>query len=381
MLYGCLSSLPLAAILELMEEVHLYQKITAAFRQDVLAGRLRPGERLPSLRETAKRWRCTLGTAQRAYAELARLGLVTSRPGQGTRVAEPPARQDDTPLRRALLVHRAETFLLETLSAGYSPAEVETALRLALDQWRVVASAPATATESVLRFAGSHDLALSWLAAHFPQIMPRFTLQLGFAGSLGGLIALGQGQADLAGCHLWDEESKSYNAPYIRRFLPGKRVVLLTLAHRRLGLATLPNNPLGIYELSDLSRPGLRFINRQPGSGTRVWLDAALRRLGVDVSRIQGYQNERLTHSDLARAVAEGQADLTFCLETAAQAFGLDFIPFVTEPYDLVIPVENWELPSVRRLAEWLSSAEARQAIAELGGYDTTHTGEIRWVE
>ncbi len=364
-----------------MEEAHLYQKIAATLRQEVLDGRLRPGERLPSLRETAKQWRCTLGTAQRAYAELVRQGLVTSRPGQGTRVAEPPARQDDTPLRRALLVHRAETFLLETISAGYSLAEVEPALRLALDQWRAIASAPSEAAADVLRFAGSHDLALSWLAAYFPQIMPRFTLQLGFTGSLGGLIALGQGQADLAGCHLWDEESSSYNAPYVRRLLPGKRIALLTLAQRRLGLAMPPGNPLGIRNLGDLSRPGLRFINRQPGSGTRVWLDAALRRLGVDVSRIQGYQDERLTHSDLARAVAAGQADLTFCLETAAQAFGLDFIPVVTEPYDLVIPAEKWELPSVRRLAEWLTSAEARQAIAELGGYETTHTGEIRWVE
>jgi molybdate-binding protein/DNA-binding transcriptional regulator YhcF (GntR family) len=364
-----------------MEEAHLYQKIATAIRQEVLDGRFRPGDRLPSLREMAKQWRCTLGTAQRAYTELARQGLVTSRPGQGTRVAEPPVKQDNTPLRRAMLVHRAETFLLEAFSAGYSSAEVESALRLALDQWRAIANTPTDATEDVLRFAGSHDLALSWLAAHFPQIMPRFTLQLGFTGSLGGLIALGQGQADLAGCHLWDEESNGYNEPYVRRLLPGKRVVLLTLAQRRLGLATPPGNPLEVRGLGDLARPGLRFVNRQPGSGTRVWLDAALRRLGIDISRIQGYQDERLTHSDVARAVAEGQADLTFCLETAAHAFGLDFIPLVTEPYDLVIPAEKWELPSVRRLAEWLASAEARQAIAELGGYDTTHTGEIRWVE
>src|SRR5512139_1745777 len=221
-----------------MEEPYLYQKIVAAVRQDILTGRLSPGERLPTVRHMSMQWGCTVGTVQRAYAELARQGLVVSRSGQGTHVVEKPPAQDETPLRRALLVHRAEAFLLETLTAGYTPGEVESALRLALDQWRAISTSPEPTEEGVLRFAGSHDLALTWLAAHFPAadeqaMLPRLTLQLGFAGSLGGLIALQQGRADLAGCHLWDEATDTYNAPYIRRLLPGQRVALLTLAYRR----------------------------------------------------------------------------------------------------------------------------------------------------
>ena len=369
-----------------MEETYLYQKIVAAIRQDVLAGRLRPGERLPTVRQTAADWSCTVGTAQRAYAELASQGLVVSRSGQGTHVVAKPPVQNETPLRRALLVHRAEAFLLETLTAGYTPAEVESALRLALDQWRAISTSPQPTEAGVLRFAGSHDLALSWLAAHFPTddtsgVVPRFTLQLGFTGSLGGLIALQQGRADLAGCHLWDEATDEYNAPFVRRLLPGRRVALLTLAHRRLGLILPAGNPLGIAGLADLARPGLRFANRQPGSGTRVWLDAALRRLGIDAAFIQGYDYERLTHSDVARAVAEAQADAGFGLETAALTLGLDFIPLVTEPYDLVIPAENLALPGIQRLQTWLGSPEACQALSALGGYEITHTGEIAWVD
>lgn len=364
-----------------MDDVYLYQKIVAAIRQDVFTGRLRPGERLPTVRQSATAWGCTIGTVQRAYAELSRQGLVVSRSGQGTHVVDHPPDQDETPLRRALLVHRAEAFLLETLTAGYTPAEVENALRLALDQWRVISISPQPAEQGVLSFAGSHDLALTWLAAHFPEIVPRFTLQLGFTGSLGGLIALQQGRADLAGCHLWDEATESYNVAFVRRLLPGQRVAMLTLAYRRLGLILSAGNPLDIHALNDLVRPGLRFANRQPGSGTRVWLDTALHRLGIDPTSIRGYDQPHLTHSEVARAVAEERADAGLGLQTAALAFGLDFIPLVLEPYDLIIPADNLNLPSIQRLRSWLSSAEARQALSDLGGYETEHTGELQWVE
>ena len=305
---------------------------------------------------------------------------MVSHAGQGTRVVKNPPVKDDTPLRRALLVHRAEAFLLETLTIGYTPTEVESALSMALDSWRSIVHSPQPPGAAALRFAGSHDLALTWLAAHFPEA-PRFTIQLGFNGSLGGLIALDAGQADLAGCHLWDEETDQYNAPYVRRLLPGRRVALLTLAYRRLGLLLAVGNPLQVHQLSDLAQPGLRFVNRQPGSGTRVWLDAALRRLQIDAYAILGYNVERVTHSDIARAVAEGEADAGFGLETAALALGLEFIPLLTEPYDLVIPAEHLDLPGIRRLVEWLATPTARQAIADLGGYDTRRTGQLVWVE
>jgi molybdate-binding protein/DNA-binding transcriptional regulator YhcF (GntR family) len=364
-----------------MDEPHLYQKIAASIRQGVLDGSLKPGDRLPSVREMAARWECTIGTVQHAYQELAQHGLVNSRAGRGTRIVNKLPRQDDAPLRKANLIHRAEAFLLEVLTAGYTPGEVEGAVQMALDRWRTVASEPSVPSGSLVRFAGSHDLAVTWLATHFREIAPDYNLQLNFNGSLGGLISLAEGKADLAGCHLWDQQSDDYNLPFVRRILPGRRIALITLANRRLGLILPAGNPANVQSLQDLTRPELRFSNRQSGAGTRVWLDANLRKLNISAGQIRGYENEVLTHSDLARTIAEGQADLGLGLEASARAFGLEFIFQVSERYDLVVPADNVDHPAIAALGDWLSSGTARSAIAKLAGYDTRQTGRIMWVE
>jgi molybdate-binding protein/DNA-binding transcriptional regulator YhcF (GntR family) len=364
-----------------MDESHLYQKIAESIRLGVLNGSLKPGDRLPSVRAMAARWDCTIGTVQHAYQELAQNGLVVSRAGQGTRIVEKSPRQDDAPLRKANLVHRAEAFLLEVLTAGYTPNEVEGAVQMALDRWRTVTSEPNPPSSKLLRFAGSHDLAVTWLATHFTEIAPDYNLQLNFNGSLGGLIALAEGKADLAGCHLWDQHSDDYNLPFVRRLLPGREAALITLAHRRLGLILPAGNPANVQSLLDLTRPELRFANRQSGAGTRVWLDSNLRRLDISASQIHGYEYEVMTHSDLARSIAEGRADLGLGLEASARAFGLDFCFQVSERYDLVIPAECFDHPGITALRAWLAGDPARSAIAKLAGYDTHQTGRIQWVE
>lgn len=362
-------------------EDFLYQQIAGAIRRQILQGELKPGDRLPSVRQMTARWGCTLGTVQRAYRELAGHGLIVSRPGQGTRVVPTLPPDQETPLRRAALVHRAESFLLEALTAGHDPAEIEQAVSLALDRWRAVERTPIPRSGKVVRFVGSHDPAMDWLAAHFSQVAPGYTLDLRFTGSLGGLMALAAGQADCAGCHLWDEETGTYNAPFVRRILPNRRIALVTLAHRRMGLMLPPGNPAQVHGLDDLTRRHLRFVNRQPGSGTRVWLDAALRRLGVSSSRIAGYTLEEQTHSGVARAVAEGLADIGLGVETAAQAYGLDFVLLTLEPYQLAVPSTSAERSPLQSLLRWLRSRKAHQALSRLGGYETAETGRLLWVE
>ncbi len=364
-----------------MESIHLYQQIAEAVRQAILSGELKPGDRLPSLRQMTGRWDCTVGTVQRAYQELTRQGLVVSRPGQGTRVVERLPAHAETPLRRASLVHRAEAFLLEVLTLGYSSAEVEEAVRQALDRWRTATRQPAPHPVGSLRFAGSHDLVITWLAGHFGEIVPGYTLHLTFSGSLGGLIALAGGQADLAGCHLWDAESDTYNLPFVRRLLPGVRVALLALAHRRMGLILPPGNPAGVASLADLAQAGLRLANRQSGSGTRVWLDAQLHKLGLQAETIAGYNDEHQTHSEVARAIAEGEADVGLGLEAAARSYSLAFIPLTNERYDLVIPDASLETPAVAGLLNWLRSQAGKDLIRNFEGYDTGVTGSQEWVE
>lgn len=370
-----------------MDDSHLYQKIAETIRKDILEGRLKPGDRLPSVRQMTGRWGCTPGTVQRAYQELARQGLVISRSGQGTHVAgelpELPA-LDETPLRRAALVHRAEAFLLEAISAGHGLDEVEQAVQQAIDRWQAMSLTPraAPASHDTLRFIGSHDPAVSLLSAHFDEICPGYRLDTGFTGSLGGLMALAEGRCDLAGSHLWDAESGEYNLPYVRRLLPGQRTALVTLAQRRLGLILPSGNPLEVRGLKDLTNPAVRFANRQPGSGTRVWLDATLHHYGMDTGTIEGYSTrEKLTHSEVARAVASGEANAGLGLEAAARSYGLVFIFLTQERYELVIPAAKLQMTAVDRLVNFLNGSAVRVLLGSLSGYDLAQTGQIRWVE
>jgi molybdate-binding protein/DNA-binding transcriptional regulator YhcF (GntR family) len=363
-----------------MEVTFLYKQIAESIRSEILQGQLKPGDRLPAVRKMTTRWKCTPGTVQRAYQELSHQGLVTSRPGQGTHVTGGFLRKEESLLRLATLANRTEAFLLEMISSGYPTVEIEQTFTLALDHWRVKATSPSPALSDTIIFNGSHDLLVSWMAAHFNEIFQDISFQPTFSGSLGGLIALANGSAHLAGSHLWDEETNTYNIPFVRKLLPGKQVALVTLAQRRLGLILPPGNPSGIRNLSDLVSPGIIFINRQSGSGTRVWLDMQLHSLGVNSNLITGYTNERSTHADIARLIAEGQANAGIGLEAAALAFGLDFLFLTLERYDLVIPETLMMQPPIQALVDWLQTPCARQVIASLRGYDAQPTGEITWV-
>jgi len=363
-----------------MDQAHLYQQIVDSIRNDILAGALQPGASLPSMRKMTEKWNCTTGTIMRAYHELAGQGLVVSHVGKGTKVVDSLPELNLTPLKRAVLYNRIEALLLELMTSGYTPDEVEHSLRVALDRWRTFTVKPAEYSPNVLRFVGSHDPAMTLIAAHYQEVTEGFTIQLSFTGSLGGLIALEEKNADLAGCHLWDETTDTYNEAFVRKLLPGQKIALLTLANRRMGLIVAPGNPCGISGLKDLARPGVRFVNRQPGSGTRVWLDAQLHRCGIDPAHITGYRDEKKTHSEVAGAISNGQADVGLGVETAALAFGLDFIFLTVERYDLAIPSEKWNTEPVQALKKWLNTARAKAAINDLGGYDTSRTGKMTWV-
>lgn len=364
-----------------MKEEHLYKQIAESIRQEILHDNLKPGERLPSVREMCARWSCTPGTVQRAYQELVQSGLLISRAGQGTQVAGHPdgdRSRDAGTLRRANLVHRAEGFLLEVLTNGFSLTEVQDAFAAAMDRWRAIQQDNLTPVREVIRFIGSHDPLISGLTSRISEILPGVALDLSFAGSLGGLKALADGKADVAGCHLWDDASDEYNLPFIRRLLADQPVEVITLAHRNLGLIVYPGNPHQLSSLQDLTKPGVRFVNRQPGSGTRVWLDHQLEKRQIRSEQINGYSREYLTHSDVARQVAEGLADAALGLESAALAYGLDFVFLTRERYDLVFQMKGREQDTLRQLADWITSEAFRTYVTDHRGYDARESGK-RW--
>ncbi len=225
---------------------------------------------------------------------------------------------------------------------------------------------------------GSHDLALenalvSWMADSWPH-MHVVSLPV---GSLDGLTALRQGLCHLAGCHLLDVDSDEYNLPYVRRFFPGEPMLVLTLAEREQGLLTAPGNPLGLRELADLARPGVRFANRQRGSGTRLWLERRLNTLGIPADTILGYAQTWPTHTAVAQRILTNQADCAIALRAAAARAGLHFIPLFHERYDLVLSLQNASLPALQPLLQRLTSQDFRRQAEALGGYETSHSGDI----
>lgn len=361
----------------------LYLEIAESLRRQIASGKLRPGDRLPSVREMARRWGCTPGTVARAYAQLTREGLTVGRRGGGTRVASDALWPEHDTHRWIMLVNRAEQFLLEAIGKGYKPVQVQTALSVAAARWEElqrpgVRAASESASEE-LRFAGSHDLAVERLAQMFSEEAPDVRFVVSYVGSLGGLIGLVRSEAQVAGIHLWDEATDSYNVPFVRRLLPGCRVILLTLAHRSLGLIVAPGNPLRLASLADLNKPGVRLVNRQWGSGTRVWFDAQCKALGIVPESIAGYGCEELTHLAVARAVYEGEATVGLGISAAAAAYGLGFVPLTQERYDLVFPEAVWNSPAAQILRALVASPRFQEAVVAFGGYDTTETGrEIR---
>ena len=192
-------------------------------------------------------------------------------------------------------------------------------------------------------------------------------------------MSLRRGEAHLAGIHLLHEETGQYNIPFLQQFLPDVPLVLVTLVEREQGLMVRPGNPRGISRIADLARGDVTFVNRQRGAGTRMLLDALMRKDGILPEAINGYHREEYTHLAVAAAVSAGSADVALGVFAAAQALGLDFIPLAKERYDLAIPVKFYTDYNMQKLLELIRSAQFKQAVKELGGYHTEITGEIVW--
>ncbi|MBI3170136.1 MAG: helix-turn-helix domain-containing protein, partial [Chloroflexi bacterium] len=170
-------------------------------------------------------------------------------------------------------------------------------------------------------FSGSHDLALESVTEQLARHVNLLNLPV---GSLDGLVNLRQGLCQISGSHLLDS-SGEYNTPFVKHLFPDRDVEVITLAYRTQGLMLAGGNPKGIKKLSDIARPNVRFLNRNAGSGTRLWLDAELRKLKLPVEKINGYENQVKTHSEAANLISQNKVDVSLGLQAAAHQNGLDF--------------------------------------------------------
>lgn len=236
---------------------------------------------------------------------------------------------------------------------------------------------PLSAVNNTIVVVGSHDNTLDVLADQIRAGHSNLFLSSSHVGSMGGLMAIKKGVCHLAGSHLLDIADGTYNRSYIKKYLPDVRVRLVNLVFRDQGLIMPYGNPKGIKGIEDLEREDITFINRQAGSGTRVLLDYRLEQLGIDRAKISGYENEEFTHMSVAVAVLGRTADVGLGIYAAAKALNLDFIPVVTEQYDLVIPEVYFESPNIQVLLETINTEAFKKRVEALGGYSTAKTGAI----
>lgn len=225
-------------------------------------------------------------------------------------------------------------------------------------------------TRARVVFSGSHDLALEAAAGKLEKHLHLLGLTV---GSLDGLLNLRQGLSKIAGTHLRDERG-AYNLAYVRRLFPDREMEVVTLAQRTQGLMVRAGNPKSIRTIRDLSRPDVRFVNRNPGSGTRLWLDQELGRANIPGESIRGYRDHAATHTETAQRLEGGHADAALGLQAAAHAHGLGFVPLFEERYDLVF--ERQHEATLTPLLDYIQLGDFRDMLASLTGYNAAHSGE-----
>ena len=303
-------------------DVPIYQQIVDQVRAACVRGALAPGDALPTVRELAAQLGLNRNTVAHAYRLLREQGVLAGRSGQGTVVAAP--------------------------AAG-----------------------------TAVQCFGSHDFGLDVLARQLPHFLPGVRLAATPVGSTAGVAAVASGAAQLAGLHLFDAISGTFNRAFLARLAPDADLELVTLAEREQGLIVLPGNPLGLRSATDLARPGLRWAGRQPGSGTQLLLDYLLAREGLSIAQLSPPARVRSTHLAIAAAVAGGAADVGLGIHAAARALGLGFVPLASERYDLAFRRADMRQPWMGAVLEALAAPAMRTELEALGGYDAARTGWI----
>ncbi len=221
--------------------------------------------------------------------------------------------------------------------------------------------------ENALIITGSHDPIIDEIADLLQKNGCPFRVSSSHVGSMGAISAVKAGLAHMGAVHLLDEATGEYNRPYVKTHFPGGGAVLVKGVGRVQGLLVPGGNPKHIETVEDLTR--CRFVNRQRGAGTRVLLDVLLKRAGIAPDAIDGYRNEKFTHTAVAASVAAGNADAGLGIYSAAKMYGLDFIPLWNEEYDFLVNESCMELPAVKAFLETLRSEEFRRRLEEMGGY------------
>jgi putative molybdopterin biosynthesis protein len=290
------------------------------------------------------------------------LSSETLAEGQGVRVCRLEGRLVSVPVHPApYFLPEAEGVLAGPLRrAGQADIIVHSEDELAGKRFVLAGCDPAISLLSrmVMQLSGvevipapaSSSLALKWLAA---------------------------GKVQVAGLHLKDPETGEFNLPMVRKAFPNGDFVLVTFARWAEGWVIAPGNPKGIAKVEHLAKKGVRFINREKGSGSRALLDMQLALAGVPELKVQGYERMAQGHLAAAYSVATGETDCCVATISAARTFGLDFVPLQSERYDFAIRKSVIDTPGLQSFVDVLQRVGLRRRLELLAGYDTSETGKL----
>lgn len=285
--------------------------------------------------------------------------LVRTERGQGSKL---------TPLAERLL------WADRRIAARLSPLLDTLASELEVELGRVMSPEGAT-----LRIHASHGFAVEKLGEFLRAA--QVPVELKYCGSQEAVASLHGGTCDVAGFHVPLGEFEPVVAAHYGRWFKPRQQTMVHMATRRQGFMVAPGNPKKIYDVQDLARPEVRFINRQPGSGTRFTLDLMLQRAGIDARHIAGYERAEYTHAAVAAFVASGMADVGFGVETPARSFGLEFLPLENERYFLLCDTQALHGARLQPVLDVLRGEAFRRAVDQLPGYDGRGAGTVLELE
>lgn len=273
-----------------------------------------------------------------------------------------------TPLAEKLVwaghrIHARLNPMLETLAS-----ELETELA------KVLPSA-----EQTLRVHASHGFAVEKLIDTLVE--QGAPVERKYVGSQESVVALHEGLCDLAGTHIPQGDFESKALAHYAQWFDLQRTRVIHVATRRQGLMVARGNPLKIYGVEDLARQGVRFVNRQPSSGTRFLLECFLRKAHINTSHINGYTHSEFTHAAVAAYVASGMADVGMGVETPSRRFNLDFVPLASERYFLLCDKDSLHSNRLRMALDILTSADFRAAVNALPGYSGEQCGVVQTLQ
>jgi molybdate transport repressor ModE-like protein len=285
--------------------------------------------------------------------------LVERTRGRGTRL---------TPLGEKLV------WAGQRLEARLGPQLQNLAQELETEINQLVPHSPA-----VVRVHASHGFAVSKLRELLDR-EPGIGVDLRYVSNPASLASLVHGGCDLAGMHLPQGALRKRSIAAAKEWLSPSVHRIIGFVTREMGLMVKRGNPLGIRSLEQLTDPNVRFVNRDPDSGTRLLLEQLLAQHKIEQASISGYEQVEFTHAAVAAYVASGMADVSFGVEAAARMFDLDFVRLVTEDYFFVCAKQTLELESVQRVLAVMRSKAFHDAVAELPGYVATEAGVIKSV-